>query len=56
MAWDRNDWIALILIIVLIVIGILIAAVLLGWMPQINNFFRFQEPKPTSILIKSWLI
>jgi hypothetical protein len=47
MPWDRNDYIAAALIIILIVVSLFIAAMLLGWMPSVNDFFRFKKPEPT---------
>jgi hypothetical protein len=47
--WDRNDWIAAALIIVLVVVGFLVAAMMLGWMPRVDEFFRFTgEPEKTA--------
>jgi hypothetical protein len=55
MAWDRNDWIAAALIIILIVVGIFIAAMLLGWMPRVNEFFNFQEPAERALSVSAIL-
>jgi hypothetical protein len=46
MPWDRNDWIASALIMILIIVGFLVAAMLLGWMPRVDQFFEFTgEPE-----------
>lgn len=46
MAWDKNDLIAAGLIIFLVILGILIAAALLGVLPSIDAVFKFQEGEP----------
>jgi hypothetical protein len=48
MAWDRNDLIAAGLIIFLVILGILIAAALLGALPSIDKFFNFQPGEPVT--------
>jgi hypothetical protein len=49
MAWDRNDWIAAALIGFLALISLIVAALLLGYMPSVDEFFRFTgEPEKTA--------
>jgi len=50
MAWDRNDWIAAAFIIGLIVVAFLVAAMLLGWMPRVDEFFKFTEPEKAAFI------
>lgn len=51
MVWDRNDWIAAALIIFMLAMGTIVAAMFLGWIPRVNDFFRFQEPKMISEIL-----
>jgi type II secretory pathway pseudopilin PulG len=51
--WDRNDWIAAALIIVLVVVGLLGAAMLLGWMPSVNDFFKFADSEEVALSVYS---
>jgi hypothetical protein len=47
--WDRNDYIAAALIIFLLIVGLIGAAMLLGYMPSVDEFFRFTgEPEKTA--------
>lgn len=45
MAWDRNDFIAAGLIILLGILSVLITAYLLGVLPSIDTIFNFEDPK-----------
>jgi hypothetical protein len=55
MAWDRNDWIAAALIIILIAVSLFIAAMLLGWMPSVNEFFKFNKPEDAALRLKHFI-
>lgn len=47
MAWDRNDWLTVAFVAALMIIGLIVAAMLLGVMPDVNGFFEFKKPEPT---------
>lgn len=47
MAWDRNDWIAAALITFLLVLGSIVAAMLLGWIPSVDKIFDFEGSSET---------
>jgi hypothetical protein len=43
LAWDKNDWMAAILVLFILAVGIMITTYLLGlWSPVINDVFPFQ--------------
>jgi hypothetical protein len=51
MAWDRNDYIAAGFILMLIFISVVVAAMLLGGMPRVDEVFKFTgEPEKTAFI------